>query len=487
VGAPYDARSLIDRFPNIRIVVIGDAVLDEWMYGSAQRLCRDAPVPVVEVRGDEPAPGAAANTAANVANLGGNVALISRVGTDAAGAELRTVLRHRGVADDLVLTDDVSTPSKHRLVCDENVVARYDRGSPSTPPPELVRRLIAALHDAAKGAHAVLVCDYGYQLIGPDLVAALAGVCQASNIPLVVDAHDFRSWTDFSPTAVLPNATEAAHLLSLDAPTTRAALLDTYGPQLLDRSGADMVVVTLDRDGAVLHRRGYTPYRAYATPVPVSQTTGAGDTFAAAFTLSLASGAAADVALDVAQAAASVAVRSIGTTICTKHDLVRQLNGDGGPFLAAEQLARNIDRERANGRRIVFTNGCFDVLHRGHVAYLQQARQLGDTLIVAVNSDSSVSRLKGPGRPVNCVEDRVAVLSALSCVDYVTVFDEDTPVRLLELVRPDLYVKGGDYTANMLPETPIVERLGGRVRILDYVEERSTTALIDRIRASAVD
>jgi D-beta-D-heptose 7-phosphate kinase / D-beta-D-heptose 1-phosphate adenosyltransferase len=487
VGAPYDARSLVDRFPNSRIVVIGDAVLDRWMYGSANRLCREAPLPVVEVRAEEPAPGAAANTAANVANLGGNVVLISRVGADPAGEELRVVLRRRGVADDLVPSDTVTTPTKHRLVCDGNVVARYDRGRPSTPSPGLVRQLIAAVHDAVTEADAVLVCDYGYRLIGPDLVAALSGACRARNIPLVVDAHDLRSWTDGSPTAVLPNATEAAQLLDLELGTTRAALLDAYGPPLLDRSGAEMVVVTLDKEGAVLHRRGCTPYRAYATPVPVGQTTGAGDTFAAAFTLSLASGAAPEVALNVAQAAASVAVRSTGTTMCTKHDLVRELRGDGGPFLAAEQLARNIDLERAKGRHIVFTNGCFDVLHRGHVAYLQQARQLGDTLVVAVNSDSSVSRLKGPGRPVNCVEDRVAVLSALSCVDYVTVFDEDTPVRLLELIRPDLYVKGGDYTASMLPETPVVERLGGRVRILDYVEERSTTALIDRIRASTVD
>jgi len=384
----------------------------------------------------------------------------------------------------------MQTPSKQRLVCDGHVVARYDRGRPAAPAAETVERLAAHLAEVVPGADAVLVCDYGYRMLGGPLVDVLRHVCDQRPLPLIVDAHDLRPWADCSPTAVLPSRSEASRLLGPDArdvPDPRAAMVDAYGAELLTRSGAGMVVVTLDGDGAVLHRHGHRPHRTYATPVPASQTTGAGDTFAAAFTLCLAAGADPALALDVAQAAAAVAVRRTGTTLCTKHDLLRQLAGPGGPFLPAEQLARHIDDERARGKRIVFTNGCFDVLHRGHVTYLQQARALGDVLVVAVNSDSSVSRLKGPGRPVNPVEDRAAVLAALSCVDHVTVFEEDTPVRLLELIRPDLYVKGGDYTPAMLPETPVVERLGGEVRILDYVEDRSTTALIDRIRATGTE
>jgi D-beta-D-heptose 7-phosphate kinase/D-beta-D-heptose 1-phosphate adenosyltransferase len=260
--------------------------------------------------------------------------------------------------------------------------------------------------------------------------------------------------------------------------------VDEHAMALLERSGATMVAVTLDSEGAVLHRRGHRPYRSYGTPAPTGQTTGAGDTFAATFALAMAAGADPPQALDVAQAAASVVVRRTGTALCTRHDLLRELAIDTGPVLTAEQLARRVEADRAQDRRIVFTNGCFDVLHRGHVSYLQQARKLGDVLVVALNSDGSVARLKGPGRPVNSVEDRAAVLGALGCVDYVTVFDDDTPQRLLELVRPDLYVKGGDYTPEMLPETPVVERLGGQVRILDYVEDRSTTALLDRIRGT---
>jgi D-beta-D-heptose 7-phosphate kinase / D-beta-D-heptose 1-phosphate adenosyltransferase len=474
----YDIKAFIDRFSSTRVVVVGDAVLDRWLYGSANRLCREAPLPVVDVHADEASAGAAANAAVNVANLGGQVSFVSRIGGDSTGDELCDLLCRQGVADEFLVRDDaMPTPSKHRLVCDGQPLARYDRGQPPPPAPTVVRQLTAALAEAIADADAVLVGDYGYQLLGPDLVG------RQRNVPLVVDAHDLRPWTRTSATAVLPNITEASDLLSVDPSDARGALMDRYGPQLLDRSGAAMVVVTLDTDGAVLHRRGCRPYRAYTTPVPNSQTTGAGDTFAAAFTLSLAAGAEPELAVDVAQTAASVVVGGIGTTTCTKHDVVRQLV-DNGSLFSAEQLARTIQYERARGRRIVFTNGCFDVLHRGHVAYLQQARSLGDRLVVAVNSDESVSRLKGPGRPVNPVEDRVAVLAALSCVDYVTVFEEDTPERLLELIRPDLYVKGGDYIPSMLPETPIVERLGGHVRILDYVENRSTTALIDRIRAS---
>jgi rfaE bifunctional protein nucleotidyltransferase chain/domain/rfaE bifunctional protein kinase chain/domain len=489
VSAQPGVRSLLERFPGTRLVVVGDAVLDRWTHGSARRLGREAPVAVLDVTAEESSAGAAGNAAANVAALGGQVSFVSRVGADPAGEDLRGALRRRGVHDELVVSEvGVQTPSKERLVCDGHLLARADRGRASSPSPGVARQLAEALERATRDAHGVLVCDYGCGMLSSQLVDVLHRIRRTRDVPFVVDAHDLRPWAACAPTAVLPSWSEAIRLLvvdSLDMGTTRAALAEERGPDLLDRSGAAMVVVTLDGDGAMLHRRGHRPHRTYATRVPITQTTGAGDTLAAAFTLSLSAGADPAQALDVAQAAASVVVRSTGTTTCTKHDLVRQLVCDDGPFQTAEQLARHIDGERARDRRIVFTNGCFDVLHRGHVSYLQQARTLGDVLVVAVNSDGSVSRLKGPGRPVNPVEDRVAVLAALSCVDYVTVFEEDTPERLLELIRPDLYVKGGDYTPAMLPETPIVERLGGRVRILDYVEDRSTTALLDRIRGGA--
>jgi rfaE bifunctional protein nucleotidyltransferase chain/domain len=187
--------------------------------------------------------------------------------------------------------------------------------------------------------------------------------------------------------------------------------------------------------------------------------------------------------VEAATAAAAAVCALPGTTVCTAADLTRRLGGGDRVVLDTADLAARLDAHRAAGRRVVFTNGCFDVLHRGHVSYLDQAKRLGDVLVVALNSDAGVARLKGPDRPVNPVDDRAAVLAALSCVDYLTVFDEDTPVKLLESVRPDVYVKGGDYTPDTLPEAPVVRRLGGEVHIVDYLEDRSTTRLLDRIRA----
>jgi rfaE bifunctional protein nucleotidyltransferase chain/domain len=243
------------------------------------------------------------------------------------------------------------------------------------------------------------------------------------------------------------------------------------------------VVTTLDGEGTLLHRRGLPPYRTYARPAPQHMATGAGDTYTAAFALWLAGGASPEEAAEAGQAAAGVVVRRQGTAVCTRHELMRALRRHEGTIQTAESLAQLLDEHRRRGERVVFTNGCFDVLHRGHVTYLEEAGRLGDVLVVAVNSDAGVARLKGPGRPVNPCEDRMSVLAALNDVDYVTEFDEDTPERLLRMIRPDTYVKGGDYTPEMLAEAPLVRSLGGEVRVLGYVRDRSSTAIIGRMRA----
>jgi D-beta-D-heptose 7-phosphate kinase/D-beta-D-heptose 1-phosphate adenosyltransferase len=241
----------------------------------------------------------------------------------------------------------------------------------------------------------------------------------------------------------------------------------------------------LDRDGAVLLVDGEPPYRTWTRPAPDSQTAGAGDTFCAALALARCCGYRATLAVELAQAAAEVVVHRQGTAVCTVGALTERLAGFHGSTLSIAQLAAVVAEHRNAGRRIVFTNGCFDVLHRGHIAYLNQAKALGDVLVVAVNSDAGVTRLKGAGRPVNTANDRAALLAALSCVDHITVFDEDTPSRLLHELRPDIYAKGGDYNPDMLVETPVVRGYGGEVRILDYVADHSTAAVIDRIRSGA--
>ncbi len=243
------------------------------------------------------------------------------------------------------------------------------------------------------------------------------------------------------------------------------------------------MAVTLDTDGALILERDAPPYRTYAGSAGPAYPAGAGDTFLTALTLALAAGAETAAAAEIASRAASVVVARERTATCTAGDLRERIGGEGKQAAHLDALTARVERARSHGQRVVFTNGCFDILHRGHITYLNRAKALGDLLIVGLNSDASVRRLKGAHRPINTLEDRVQVLSALGSVDHIIAFDEDTPEDLIRALRPDVFVKGGDYSRETLPEASLVESLGGTVRILAYVEERSTTNIIARIRA----
>ncbi|WP_307867931.1 D-glycero-beta-D-manno-heptose 1-phosphate adenylyltransferase [Umezawaea beigongshangensis] len=473
-------RRLADAHP--RVVVLGDAILDGWLTGRCHRLAREAPAPVVEVDQRWHTPGGAANTACNLAALGADVRLVAPIGDDADGALLLECLRTSGVdTTRVVVVPGRRTTSKRRVVAGEQVLVRFDECA-DEPLDEHAHRLVdEALRSAVCDRAAVLVCGYGDDAPGRAALAELR-----ERIPLlVVDAHDLTAWTDLEPDLVTPNAAETERVLGHLPSGDRAAFLDAHRAELHAATGARSVVVTLDRDGAVLFTPGLPVHRTWADPAPDSRTSGAGDTFVAALTLAAAGGVPLSTAVEFAQAAADVVVRRPGTAVCGTDELVRRLGSFRDRAVRHDDLARLVSEHRAAGRRIVFTNGCFDVLHRGHVAYLNQAKRLGDVLVVALNGDESVRRLKGPRRPVNTAADRAAVLAALSCVDHVTIFDEDTPAHLLERLRPEIYAKGGDYTPQMLTETAVVESGGGRVVILDYVADQSTTAVIARIRSTS--
>ncbi|KAB8196673.1 D-glycero-beta-D-manno-heptose 1-phosphate adenylyltransferase [Nonomuraea phyllanthi] len=462
----------------ISAVVVGDVMLDSWLRCSAKRLAQEAPVPVMSLEATDEAPGGAANTAANLVALGARVRLIGAVGDDACGDKLVQSLRLLGVETCLVTVPGRRTAHKRRLVSGGQLTARYDEEDLDVLPERAERELLGRLREAVPGADVVVACDYGGGVFTAAVRRALAG------LPLlVVDAHAIAPWGECAPAAVLPNYAEVVRLLGdPDEPADRLAYLTARSDRLMELTRAGIVVTTLDGEGTLLHRAGRPPYRTYARPAPQHMATGAGDTYTAAFALWLAGGASPEEAAEAGQAAAGVVVRRPGTAVCTRYELQRALRRHDGTVQTAERLAQLLDEHRRRGERVVFTNGCFDVLHRGHVTYLEQAGRLGDVLVVAVNSDASVARLKGPGRPLNPCEDRMSVLAALNDVDYVTEFDEDTPERLLRMIRPELYVKGGDYTPEMLPEAPLVRALGGEVRVLGYLPDRSTTAIIGRMR-----
>lgn len=464
------------------IAVLGDLILDRWWFGDVERLSREAPAPVVRVGERTDVPGGAANTAVNLAALGADVRLVGAVGDDEPGCRLLALLDRAGVdTTGVVVLEGFATTAKTRLVGGGQLVARMDSGE--RPTASQRERILAAARRATEGAAAELLCDYGAGAIDDGVRDGLVARSARPHVT-VVDAHDLRPWAALAPTVVTPNAGEAALLLGapLDGGPARADAVVALREALLTASGAAAVVVTLDRDGTVALPCDGEPVRTTARPAPDFLANGAGDTFAAALTLALSTGQTLGDAARFAQAAADVVVRERGTSICTAAGLRASL-AEGAPLLDADALVAELAVARAAGRRIVFTNGVFDVLHRGHTTYLRQAKLLGDVLVVAVNDDDSVRRLKGPGRPINGAADRAGVVGELPYVDYVTVFGSDTPIPLLERIRPDVYAKGGDYTAEMLQEASVVEGYGGEVAIVDYVSDHSTSAIIARTQA----
>jgi len=466
-----------------RITVIGDVMLDGWWFGPVDRMCREAPAPVVQVGRRQYAPGGAANTAMNLAALGARVSIVGVVGRDQAGATLHCMLESAGVdVSGLLFSPDINTVTKTRVVSGDQILLRLDEVGRADFPSTLLEHLAGTAAESLAGSDALIVCDYGSGALLPPVVEA---VDRAGRPPLlVVDAHDCSPWSAIRPDLVTPNATEAFRLLGRRAPPNgeRLPALEAAAPALLVGTGAAAVVVTLDQEGALLLTREGVLHRTWARPVTEKHAVGAGDTFVAALTLARSAGLSLPVSLELAQAAADVVVQRFGTAVCSTEALAEHLGAPTETVLTQEALFHRVQADRAAGRTIVFTNGCFDVLHQGHTSYLAQAARLGDVLVVAVNSDRSVRELKGVHRPINCEGERAAVLAALRWVSYVTVFDTDTPIPLLQRLQPDIYAKGGDYTPEMLRETAVVKSYGGEVRILDYVPAHSTSGLVERIR-----
>lgn len=478
------AEQLVQRFADLRVLVVGDAMLDRYLQGRTRGICQEGPVPVVRLDACAEVPGGAANTAANVAALGSQVTLLSVAGDDADASALRAVLDRYEVNAALVTQRGRRTITKHRLTAADQLLARFDEGAPQRATPDVTHALIHRLAAGFVASDAVVVADYGYGTCGLEIIMTLERLQARAPRVLIVDARDLTRFRTVGATAMKPNYREAIALLGRPPADgeDRASIVEQHAEALLDAAGAGTVVVTLDADGAIVLERGRAVHRLATRPVPARRAAGAGDTFTAALALALASGADAVTAAEVASAAAAVAVAKPLTATCHAEELQLGLAGAYKRLDGPEELAVRVQAHRRQHRRIVFTNGCFDLLHRGHVTYLNRAKLLGDVLVVAVNSDDSVRRLKGPGRPITPLEDRLQVLSALGCVDHVVPFAEDSPRALLRAARPDIYCKGGDYTEAMLPETDLVAELGIRLEFLSYVEDRSTTRIIDLIR-----
>lgn len=479
---------LVGRFDGLEVAVIGEAMLDTYLDGVTRRFCEEAPVPIVSLSSRTELPGGAANTAVNTARLGARVHFLSAAGDDAEGRLLGEALTQAGVsADALLLRPRRRTLQKVRVLATGQMILRLDQGTTDPIDARAEAELIARLSGLYPRCAAVIVSDYCYGVLTPRVIRALADLQTRWSPALVIDSRRLATFRDAAPTAVKPNYAEAAALLGarpLDGFRARADGIASHRDLLLELTGAQIAAVTLDSEGALVFERGRPTYRTYARPLRHVNVVGAGDTFTAALALALAAGAGTPEAAELASAAASVVVGKERTAACTAQEL-REFVCAGGKYVAAlDHFLPRLDFYRQQGRRVVFTNGCFDILHRGHITYLNRAKDLGDVLIVGVNSDASIRRLKGPTRPINSLEDRVQVLAALNCIDHIVPFEEDTPCGLVRAIRPDVFVKGGDYTRDRLPEAAIVESYGGVVQILPFVQDRSTTGIIERIQTT---
>ncbi|MCG0288237.1 D-glycero-beta-D-manno-heptose 1-phosphate adenylyltransferase [Streptomyces sp. PSAA01] len=452
------------------LVVVGDTLLDQDVDGEATRLAPDAPAPVVDVTVDRSRPGGAGLAALIAARGGREVVLVTALGDDAASRVVRETLRSLVTLVELPL--DGALPVKTRIRAGGRPLVRVDRGGGTPGSPG--RATVAALRNAG----AVLVADYGHGTAGA-LRRHLADA--AHTAPMVWDPHPRGERPVPGVRLATPNAAEARLLLGSDGgPRNDQGPLRVHGARgtrLGELWGAAAVAVTLGERGALLTRprsgdHMYVPVVRRAQGDPC----GAGDCFAATAASVLAGGGLPEEAVQLAVAEAAAFVASGGAGGLRPRDALSDDEAPRRPYDAYD-LAGAV---RARGGTVVAAGGCFDLLHAGHVGLLQNARRTGDCLIVCVNSDASVTRLKGPGRPINPVADRVRVLSGLGCVDAVAVFDEDTPEPLLRRLRPDVWVKGGDYSADTLPEAAVLREWGGQALVLPYLDGRSTTELARR-------
>ncbi|PWJ53821.1 rfaE bifunctional protein, domain I/rfaE bifunctional protein, domain II [Quadrisphaera granulorum] len=495
---PLDLRTPADRRPRAagarrprpRVVVVGDAVLDRDLLGRSDRVAPDAPVPVVDLHGVDESPGGAGLTALLVAGLA-QTTLVAPVADDDAGRRLRDALTGFAGADGgvevLHLGHAGGTRTKTRVRVAGQSLVRLDEGGPGTPTDVDAAQLTAVLAQA----DVVLVSDYGAGTTRDPVVrAALTDV--ARRVPVVWDPHPRGGVPVPGCALVTPNLAEARAAAS---PAVAGASPDILAEHLASTWGVRGVVVTTGAQGAWLASPGTEAMFAPAAVVAGGDPCGAGDRFAASAAVSLASGRVPSEAVVAAVADASAWVAAGGASgwraaqrEAASLDDAAAAAGDGG--IAAPRTAADVvARVRATGGTVVATGGCFDVLHAGHVATLEAARRLGDALVVLLNADSSVRRLKGPTRPVNDEVDRARVLAALDCVDAVVVFSEDDPRAALAELRPDVWAKGGDYGGAELPEAPLVRSWGGRVVLLPYLDGRSTTSILARgaVPAAAAD
>lgn len=451
-------------------------MLDRYLFGSTGRISPEAPVPVVRVQEIDDRPGGAANVAINLASLGVTTRLVGVVGEDEEARSLRTILKSRAIQCDFLTVDDRPTITKTRVQSRGQQLIRLDQEDTAAIPGEEVVKI---LQDSIQGADAVVLSDYGKGALAD--IATMIDVCRKAGVPVLVDpkGHDFEKYRGAS--VITPNQTEFEAVVGVcDSDEELVA----RAREMLDHLELNALLVTRSEKGMLLLEADMEPVFLSTQAREVYDVTGAGDTVIATFAGAIASGQDLASAAALSNIAAGLVVRKIGVAAVTPGEISVSLHqrGQGGRGLVGlDELKLMVAESRGRGERVIMTNGCFDVLHAGHVAYLEEAKGLGDRLIVAVNDDASVRRLKGDSRPVNELQDRLLVLAGLAAVDWVVPFSEDTPAALIADVLPDVLVKGGDYKPDDIAGAKDVLQNGGEVRVLAFRDGHSSSRIIDKL------
>ncbi len=465
-------------FQDARLLVIGDVMLDRYWHGAATRVSPEAPVPVVKVNNREDRPGGAGNVALNIAALGSAARLVGIIGRDDTGQDLRSRLTAAGVYCDFLESADKPTITKLRVISQHQQLIRLDFEQlfDKTDIAGLNERAEALMSDV----QAVVMSDYAKGALQD--IQSLIAVARKRDIPVIVDPKG----TDFGryrgATLITPNISE---LEAVVGPCEHEDELVAKGLDLVRDLELEALLVTRGEHGMTLIRPDSPELHLPARAQEVFDVTGAGDTVISVLAAALAAGDNLADATALANLAAGLVVGKLGTAAISGPELRRAILADqnsGRGAMTAEQLEIAVQDARDHGEKIVFTNGCFDIIHAGHVGYLAEARKLGDRLIVAINDDDSVRRLKGPGRPINPVERRMAVLAGLEAVDWVVSFAEDTPEPLLASLKPEVLVKGGDYSFDQVVGGEYVQSYGGEVRVLEFLDNCSTSAIVEKMK-----
>lgn len=476
---------ILPRLQDRKVLVVGDIMLDEHILSKVSRISPEAPVPVADVVSIVYTPGGAANVATNIQALGGSPYLLGAVGKDSSKERLFQTLRERGINTDNIIVDEGKpTTLKSRIIAHGQHVVRVDTEKRGPISNRLSCKLLQMAKDIIDEVDALIISDYGKGVVTYDVAYCLITMARERGKVVSIDpkGSDYGKYTE--ATIITPTQREAE--MASKTVIINAVDLIKVGWKLLEEFKTKFILITKGEKGMSLFEREGQITHIPAVASEVYDVTGAGDTVISVLTLALAAGAKIKEAAQLSNLAAGIVVRKVGTAVATRGELeeiIRYQSGEraNGKIRPLSELISVSKRLKDEGKKVVFTNGCFDLLHIGHLRYLQKAKEAGDVLIVGINSDSSMRRLKGTERPIVQQNERAEILSALECVDYVVIFSEDTPYRVIRAIVPDILVKGGDYEVGQIVGTDLVKASGGEVLVIDEVKNHSTALLVKAI------